>query len=369
MTSLLNNSRADSSISYWRIPSQLKPEISAVALSDASAACNTQLTDPTGNWLPVFGLVFWSVSSTGRHRRPVPQDSKNPPPGQHKGRLSASARMTTTAPAPSLHSPAAGHKPVPPPAAAAAAGSAKGPWDVRGWQDAGSRMLIPQVSTQRMLIPVEVYVDFICPWCYIEMRSLEAAMDAFVARHPEVEFEIGWRPFYVAPMLKSSCATLDFYASAVPEEDKLRALLDRMRGAGAAHGLRFDFSGRIGATRDAHKLVALAARRGGRRAQALMVELLMRAGLVEGRDISDADVLARVAADGLGLDREDVFLELADDDATRRVDREVEAAREARGIEAVPCVTVLGRFKVGGFQESQVFTDLFTKIYEEKIAQ
>ncbi|KGQ04926.1 hypothetical protein BBAD15_g9831 [Beauveria bassiana D1-5] len=94
----------------------------------------------------------------------------------------------------------------------------------------------------------------------------------------------------------------------------------------------------------------------------------MRNGLVAARDLSDAEVLAQIAADGLGLDREDVFLELADDDATRRIDREVEAAREERGIEAVPCVTVLGRFKVGGFQDAQVFTDLFDKIYEEKPA-
>lgn len=243
----------------------------------------------------------------------------------------------------------------------------KKPWH----ETAGRTMLLQSPSAQRMLIPLEVYIDFICPWCYIEMRSLDAAMTRFVAAHPEVEFEVSWRPFYIAPMLRSSCRTLDFYRSAVPDDEgKLRALLERIRAAGAQHGLAFDHAGRIGPTRDAHKLVALAMRRGGRRAQALMVELLMRASLVHGKDVSDPDVLAEVAAaEGLGLERDDVFLELADDDATRRVDREVEAAREARGIEAVPCVTVLGRFKVGGFQDSQVFTDLFAKIHEEKIAQ
>lgn len=227
--------------------------------------------------------------------------------------------------------------------------------------------MIPHVSTQRMLIPIEVYIDFICPWCYIEMRSLEAAMDQFVSQHPEVEFEVSWKPFYIAPMMKSSCKTLDFYNNALPE-DKLRGLLERIRVAGVAYGLSFDYSGSIGPTRNAHKLVALATRRGGRKAQAHMVERLMKTGLCDGQDLSDIEVLAKVASDSLGLDRDDVFLELADDDATRRIDREVEAARETRGIEAVPCVTVLGRFKVGGFQDSHVFTDLFAKIYEEKIA-
>lgn len=267
--------------------------------------------------------------------------------------------MTTATPTPSIYSPIVRHKPI----------SARQTWDVTGWRDDGGKMLIPHVSTQRMLIPLEVYFDFICPWCYVEMRSLEAAMDQFVTQHPEVEFEVNWRPFYIAPLLKSSCRTLDFYQNAMPEEDKLRGLLERITQSGRHYGLAFDYSGRIGSTRNAHKLVALAMRRGGRQAQALMVELLMKSSLCEGKDLSDADVLARIAADGLGLSREDVFLELADDDATRRIDREVETAREARGIEAVPCVTVLGRFKVGGFQDSQVFTDLFTKIYEEKIAQ
>ncbi|KAM3451826.1 hypothetical protein MY3296_004973 [Beauveria thailandica] len=275
--------------------------------------------------------------------------------------------MTTATATPNSHFPMMRHKPID--AAAAAADAAATPWNVSGWQDRGRSRLIPQLSTQRMLIPLEVYIDFICPWCYIEMRSLAAAMDRFVARHPEVEFEVQWRPFYIAPMLRSSCKTLDFYGSALPDEARLRAQLERVRVAGRAHGLpAFDHSGRIGPTRDAHKLVALAKRRGGRQAQALLVELLMRNGLVAARDLSDAEVLAQIAADGLGLDREDVFLELADDDATRRIDREVEAAREERGIEAVPCVTVLGRFKVGGFQHAQVFTDLFDKIYEEKLA-
>lgn len=58
-------------------------------------------------------------------------------------------------------------------------------------------------ATQRMLIPLEIYIDFLCPWCYIEKRTLESAMANFVERHPEVEFELTWKPFYVAPMLKT----------------------------------------------------------------------------------------------------------------------------------------------------------------------
>lgn len=163
------------------------------------------------------------------------------------------------------------------------------------------------------------------------------------------------------------CKTLAFYSSVVPEPDKLNALMERIRSAAATKNISLDFSGNLGPTRDAHKLVALALRRGGRAAATRTVEILMRAQFTEAADVSDPDVLVRIAAAAVGLSERDVRLELADEDASRRIDREVEESREVKGIEAVPCVTVLGRFKVGGFQEEQIFADLFAKIYEEKM--
>ncbi len=153
----------------------------------------------------------------------------------------------------------------------------------------------------------------------------------------------------------------------MPDPEKLRGLLERIRHAAAAQKINIDLSGSLGPTRDAHKLVALALRRGGRAAATRAVELLMRAQFVEAADVSDPEVLVRVAAAAMGLAERDVRLELADEDAARRIDRDVEESREVRGIEAVPCVTVLGRFKVGGYQEEQVFADLFAKIYDEKM--
>lgn len=46
----------------------------------------------------------------------------------------------------------------------------------------------------------------------------------------------------------------------------------------------------------------------------------------------------------------------------RRVDEVAERARREFGVEAVPCVVVQGRYKVGGYQEGVVFERLFDKI-------
>jgi len=49
------------------------------------------------------------------------------------------------------------------------------------------------------------------------------------------------------------------------------------------------------------------------------------------------------------------------------VRRKAEAAVEERGVEAVPCVIVLGRYKVGGFQREDVFETLFDRIRAENM--
>ena len=63
-------------------------------------------------------------------------------------------------------------------------------------------MALPSI-TEKILIKIEVHVDTLCPWCYVEKRSLDAAMRQFQDKHPKVEFEVLWRPFYLYPMLGS----------------------------------------------------------------------------------------------------------------------------------------------------------------------
>ena len=57
--------------------------------------------------------------------------------------------------------------------------------------------------TEKILVKIEVHVDTLCPWCYVQKRSLDVAMKVFQHKNPEVEFEVIWRPFYLYPMLDS----------------------------------------------------------------------------------------------------------------------------------------------------------------------
>lgn len=116
-----------------------------------------------------------------------------------------------------------------------------------------------------------------------------------------------------------------------------------------------------GSTRPAHRLIALALHELGAAAQARIVETLFQGHFEDGRDISDEGWLISVGV-AAGMSEAVVRLGLEDEDAARRVDAMAEAARDVIGVEAVPCVMVQGRYKVGGYQESQVFESLFEKI-------
>jgi len=54
------------------------------------------------------------------------------------------------------------------------------------------------------VIGVEVTVDIICPYCYLGKKNLEKAMETHRAAHPDDEFEVTWKPFYLHNTLRKS---------------------------------------------------------------------------------------------------------------------------------------------------------------------
>ena len=141
--------------------------------------------------------------------------------------------------------------------------------------------------------------------------------------------------------------------------------LERVRAAGARYNLTFSITGQTGPSRLSQVLLANVLRSRGPLAQAHVVEALFRGHFAEGRDISDEDWLVTLGRDVARLPEDVVRAELRDEDRARFVDDEAEAAVEEEGVEAVPCVLLLGRYKVGGYQEEGVFEKLLDKIRME----
>lgn len=158
------------------------------------------------------------------------------------------------------------------------------------------------------------------------------------------------------------------FTQVLGSEEEFQAYMKRINAAARPYGVTIRVEGAVSLSRNAHKLVALAHRRHGYKVQAKVVDRIFSEQFEHAQDIyNNDDCLIRVGVETAGLTEQDIRLELADDDAETRLNREVELAREVASVEAVPCVTVLGRFKVGGYQEEHVFEKLFQKIYEEQL--
>ncbi|KJK81972.1 hypothetical protein H634G_03235 [Metarhizium anisopliae BRIP 53293] len=218
---------------------------------------------------------------------------------------------------------------------------------------------------ERLLVPIELFSDILCPWCWIEKRSLEAAMKKFESKHPQVEFEVVWRSFCLNPLFKTKCGKIALYDEMAGGPGKFQPHLDRVSAVGAHYGLKFSVTGDTGPTRASQILIANILRRRGPAAQARVVEALFQSHFLDGKDISDEDVLVSLGSETAGLPADVVRSDLRDDDNGRFVDDEAEAAVEEKGVEAVPCVTVLEKYKVGGYQEQEVFEKLFERIWAE----
>ncbi|MBO2521971.1 MAG: disulfide bond formation protein DsbA [Firmicutes bacterium] len=192
-------------------------------------------------------------------------------------------------------------------------------------------------------IPVEVYSDYVCPWCYMNFTSLEQ-----VSR--EFPLEIQWRAFELQPRE----APLD--PGALAEKQRyIEAHFPAVRRiAKDQYGLDLSF-GRLDVdTRLAHVGAKLAAACG--KAWEYHAKVF-EAHWVQQADIGDPEVLAGIAGQ-LGIDRE-AFREGLDDEELHAGVLREEAAAHRLGIRGVPATVIAGRYLLSGAQTRERLRSVF----------
>ncbi len=150
---------------------------------------------------------------------------------------------------------------------------------------------------------VEIWSDVVCPWCYIGKRRFERALADFDGA---ADIEVQWRSFQLNPdQPRGVRATHDEYLAAKmgASIDQVHQLNARVVALAAEEGLEYHFETyQVINTFDAHRVAHLARANGfDDPAQ----ERLLRAQLVEGEVLDDADTLARLGGE-IGLDPADV---------------------------------------------------------------
>ncbi|KAI1387501.1 uncharacterized protein F4822DRAFT_284597 [Hypoxylon trugodes] len=99
---------------------------------------------------------------------------------------------------------------------------------------------------------VEIILDVICPYCYVNCKNLNTAVRTYTARHPEATFMVTCSPYLLDPIAgRSAYNKSDYPTIRAHSRDYWLAL-------GEPVGVTFKFEGRMGNTRDAHKLLRFA---------------------------------------------------------------------------------------------------------------
>ena len=196
---------------------------------------------------------------------------------------------------------------------------------------------------------VEIYADVVCPWCYIGKRRLESAL----AKRPGLNVERHWRPFQLRPDLPATGEPwAAFVRTKFGDAARAKAMFDRVAQIGAADGLSFAFDNVASAanTRDAHRLIRLAADEGR---EWPMADALFAAYFAEGRNLNDPDQLVAIATQ-IGLDAPDVRAMLESDAYIAEVDGSQQEAEQI-GITGVPFYIFDQRYAISGAQPVEVF--------------
>lgn len=178
-------------------------------------------------------------------------------------------------------------------------------------------------------------------------------------------FTISWLPFYLDPTAPEKGMPLLERFQQRFGPNKAAAMQDRLRSVGGQHGINFSFASKTGRTRDSHRLIQLAGRKGAAVQNAVVLQLFQSYFEADG-DITALDMLLEAGVKG-GLDRAEVGDWLETGEGGDQVDKEVEEAKE-KGIHGVPYFTIQGKYVVNGAQDPQDFLEVFVRVKETEAA-
>lgn len=145
---------------------------------------------------------------------------------------------------------------------------------------------------------IDVFFDFICPWCLIGKRQLDRALERLRAGRPDVEVSLEWRGVQLLPDLPAQGVPFaEFYRRRLGSEQAVSMRQAQVREAAATAGLDIDFTriARMPNSADAHRLLQRAAALGRPEQIEALLERLFAAYFHNGEDLGDPATLLLIA--------------------------------------------------------------------------
>ncbi|KFN02086.1 DsbA family oxidoreductase [Bacillus clarus] len=210
---------------------------------------------------------------------------------------------------------------------------------------------------------IEVWSDFVCPFCYIGKRRLEMALEQFPHRDDvEVEFKSFEldpnTPIYFGTSINEVLASK--YGISIEEANRNNIQLGNHA---ASIGLNFNFEEmKPTNTFDAHRLAKFAKDQGKEKE---IVENLLFAYFTESQNLSDVETLANIAENS-GLDKQEALNVINDKSAYANDVRVDEAIAQQYRITGVPYFIVNQKYAISGAQPLETFVGALQQVWEEE---
>lgn len=147
-------------------------------------------------------------------------------------------------------------------------------------------------------ISVEVFFDFICPWCLIGKRQLKVAIEKLNQTHPDIQVNIKWRGIQLLPDIPIDGLPFKaFYLQRLGSSIAVKIRQEQVRQAAKVVGVDIDFE-RIPLmpnTAKTHILFSNAMKLVDSTQHDLLLEGIFLANFHHSENISDPKVLQHIA--------------------------------------------------------------------------
>ncbi|MBT2730276.1 DsbA family oxidoreductase [Bacillus sp. ISL-75] len=210
---------------------------------------------------------------------------------------------------------------------------------------------------------IEVWSDYVCPFCYIGKRRLEVALDQFPHRD---QVEVEFKSFELDPNSPKNIGQNIHEVLAKKYGMSVEKAKEANQGVGqqaATVGLKFNFDEmKPTNTFDAHRLAKFAKTQGK---EAAVSEMLLHAYFTESKHIGDIETLADLA-EAAGLNRQEVLQVLNDKEAYATDVRQDESLAQQYGVRGVPYFVINQKYAISGAQPTETFMGALQKVWEEE---
>ena len=173
-----------------------------------------------------------------------------------------------------------------------------------------------------------------------------------------------WRAYYLNNSLSAQSvdkAKLIESKLSGMNPERVTAMLQHVNRVGCSVGINFKSGGKVGSTRDAHRLIHLSQAKHPA-VQNSLVDKLFEAYHELEKDVSSVDVLREIAIDA-GLNGSEVAEWLNSSFSAMDVDGEVMESRKV--VESgVPTFIIQGVHRIDGAQDPEQFLEIFIKVKE-----